>query len=66
MAEKPRFSSIGTRSDRLHGRTEAIDRGVHAVGHSAAVEIDGDRFARPEPLDALDILQRPLGGKVSA
>ena len=49
---------------QLHGRTEAVDRGVHAAG--LAVEVDGDWFVRPQSLDALDVLQRPLRRNVSA
>src|SRR6476659_5138404 len=46
---------------QLHGRTETVDRGMHAA--RLAVEVDGDCSVRPQSLDALDVLQRPLRRK---
>ena len=65
MATKPRFSSTGTRSDRLIGAAEAVDGGAEAMRRRIrlAIEIDGDRQVRPEPLDALDVLSARSGGE---
>ena len=46
---------------QLHGRVQAVDRRPHAVCWCSgfAIDVDGGRSLRPQPLDPLDILERP-------
>ena len=50
---------------QVDGAAEAIDGGAEAMRRRVglAIEIDGDRQIRPEPLDARDVFERALGGE---